>query len=225
MTDTNRSPDRIVPVGPCSSPLEPPVGDIDSALDERSAPLSVWYPPIGDSAGHRDLIRRVVISYSTRGQVVLDLDRDAEVAAVVLAAGRAYATWTGDSTDPRPEGGAHLALARWPRSDPASGASASAQELASRMRSHLRVAGHAVVVFEPSVRGTLDAGLAAPLIAAAARAGLGYRQNVVYLCGGISGDRLAEAQSRPPVCGWSPDWQCQAHRFLLVLFVRAGRRG
>jgi len=227
MTDTNQQPthptDRRTAVT-----RRTPVAGIDVVPGDPPVPLSVWYRTGrgGDAGVRRGLARQIIASYSDPGQVVLDFDADPPLRAAAVAAGRVYLAL------PRirilvdvAAAGVDLIVVRWPRPrrDGRTASPTAEHDLALALRSLLDAYGHAVVAFDRPPPGVLHAVQAAPLIEAAARVGLGHRQDVIHVDARLRGDGL-DSTGVPPATGCRPSgWQHQAHRHLLVLSPRAGR--
>jgi hypothetical protein len=228
MADTNQQPAQPTGAGHRTTQPGSSVGGVDVVAGQPPVPLSVWYrTDDGPRNSRNDLARKIIEQYSHPGQVVLGINSGADLSAAALAADRVYlslphAGLLVDLTE------VHfgLVVVGWPYShDPRDRSTSTEQDLAAMLRSRLTDAGHVVIVFNPPPPGILHAERAAPLIAAATRVGLGHRQTIVYLDTGLCGGHLDTTRLRPAAHGWPPGWQHQAHRYLLVLSVRAGHHG
>jgi hypothetical protein len=207
-------------------PCVPPARGVDAVAGQPPVPLNVWYRS-DDTPGdaRHDLIRQAIEQYSHPGQTVLTIGVGADPGAPPWPAARRYRYLPGWRQLPDPGVPVDLILLAWAYTpDPDTGTDERG-EVFGLLHAHLADAGHAVLVFDPPGPGVLHAAHAAALVAAATRAGLGYRQSIAYLDTGLRGPFLDTTRLPPGPQPWPPGWQHQAHRYLLVLSAPDDRHG
>ncbi len=217
------------------------IAGVDAVAGDPPVPLSVWYvaggdrPVAADPAGDgwpAELARQTVAGLTSPGDLVMDVDGDDAVRVAAVDQQCRYLPLPGPA-QPRQPGGAagtaDLVALRWPRHPalPDNPPSTAVVDLLGACRTLLLVTGgYVAVALTPPPAGVPFIDPAAPLLAAAPAAGLGYLQHIVALDRPLAGDRLATDPQPPgPDAAAALGRHLRVHRDVVVLVLQAGRHG